>query len=185
MAQEPTQLFVVSGPESSGKSTLAAKLATWLDAPLIEEAARAYLQDQIEYTAADVLQIADLQQRAEDAALASGISVVVADTDYQILNLWWQEKFAAAEGRFPVSPPKHAGTLRRYLLCYPDLDWQPDPLRENPYDRKRLFTLQMQALIAATAEFRVIWGQGRFREHLARYYIETSLSQSRAKHSLL
>lgn len=185
MAQEPTKLFVVSGPESSGKSTLATELARVLGAPMVDEVARGYLQGRAEYTAADVVRIAELQQDAEDAAVASGAAVVIADTDYQILSLWWQEKFAATEGQFPVSPPQRAGAHRRYLLCYPDLAWEPDPLRENPFDRQRLFRLQMESLVSAEAQFRVIWGQGRFRERLARHYIEASVGQSLAEQGLL
>jgi hypothetical protein len=26
-----------------------------------------------------------------------------------------------------------------YLLCYPDLPWEPDPVRENPTIREYLF----------------------------------------------
>ena len=35
------------------------------------------------------------------------------------------------------------------LLCRPDIPWEPDPLRENPHDRDRLFAVwerEMQAL---------------------------------------
>jgi nicotinamide riboside kinase len=28
-----------------------------------------------------------------------------------------------------------------YILCKPDIEWEPDPLRENPHDRDELFEL--------------------------------------------
>ena len=33
----------------------------------------------------------------------------------------------------------HCQATRRYLLCKPDIPWQPDPQRENPSDRDRLY----------------------------------------------
>jgi len=173
VAQKRQQLFVVTGPESAGKSTLAAALADWLAAPLVPEVARDYLAGRAHYEAADVLAIAHRQQQVEDQTLAAGASVVVADTDYQVLALWWRERFLAASGAFSVSAPVRQSVDVAYLLCYPDLDWQPDPLRENPFDRDRLFAIQLQMLEAIDANFRVIWGQGKFRERLARQYVET------------
>lgn len=181
MAKEYKQLFVVTGPESTGKSTLARWLADTLAAPLVPEVARDYLAGRTQYDSTDVLEIARLQQKAEDEALAvagAGASagpIVVADTDYQILSLWWQERFAADHGKFEAAPPQRNGFNAAYLLCYPDLDWQPDPLRENPFDRDRLFAIQLNMLERTGAEFRVIWGQGEYRQRLALSYVKATL----------
>jgi nicotinamide riboside kinase len=32
------------------------------------------------------------------------------------------------------------------LLCSPDIPWEPDPLRENPHDRDRLFQVYLAML---------------------------------------
>lgn len=178
MAEKRQQLFVVTGPESAGKSTLAQQLADWLKAPLVPEVARDYLQRQpaqpAQYEAADVVAIAQLQQQAEDQALSADAPIVIADTDFYVLALWWQERFAASHGNFPVPVPERNNIDVAYLLCYPDIAWQPDPLRENPFDRDRLFARQMHMLDQSAANYRVVWGQGVFRRRLARQYIEAT-----------
>jgi len=147
----------------------------------VPEVARDYLEGRTRYDAADVMKIAELQQRAEDEALAGDTPIVVADTDYQILELWWQERFAAdkttQKAKFEVLAPDRSTIDTSYLLCYPDLEWQPDPLRENPFDRDRLFAIQMQMLERISADFRVIWGQGAHRNRLARDYVEAALDK--------
>ena len=186
MAQKPQRLLIVTGPESSGKTTLAQWLARRLSTPLVPEIARGYLEArqalsareaQGAYTADDVAEIALLQQSEEHAVLARGHACVVADTDYRTIELWFQEKYP--DRHFVRPTPADAGTSveRYYLLCLPDLAWQPDPLRENPFDRHRLFQRQLRKLDADAAAYRVIWGQGAFRERLAWQYLKTLLGE--------
>jgi len=147
---------------------------------LVGEAAREYFEHKKRrsghsYAAEDVLEIAQLQHRAEDLALRSGAPLVVADTDDQVLVLWWLERFADTEGPCPIAPPARQGVSTSYLFCYPDLRWQPDPLRENPLDRHRLFRRQMQMLDEADLRYRVIWGEGVHRLRLAQQYVAATL----------
>ena len=132
------------------------------------------------------MKIAELQQTAENDALASGAPLVVADTDQMTIALWWSEKYAPApflavadtgHGTVGTDGTDQPPVRRSYLLCYPDIAWQPDPLRENPNDRHRLFRLQMQRLEAAQAGYRVIWGNGKFRERLAWQYVKSLRDQ--------
>ena len=37
--------------------------------------------------------------------------------------------------------------IDHYFLCKPDIPWEPDPLRENPEDRERLFKLYERGLL--------------------------------------
>jgi len=117
MAQEhETGLVIcVTGPESTGKTTLAIRLAEALAAPLVEEVARSWLTERAiaqaethprdapdaalqryEYGPADVLEIARAQFDAEAAALRSGAPVVVADTDLTVIRVWWEETLRRA-----------------------------------------------------------------------------------------
>jgi len=169
------KLFVVTGAESSGKSTLANTLAERLGVPLVPEVARAYLEAKATpgYAPEDLQAIALEQRQAERLTLTRsrqhGVPpMVVADTDQRVIDLWWQEKYPTLEAGFA----EPAGTPERYyLLCYPDLPWRPDPLRENPHDRMRLFHLQRQALVTDRQSFRVIWGRGRIRTERAMHYV--------------
>ena len=123
--------LLLTGPESSGKSTLARELAWALDGIYVAEAARDYLGARGgKYTEADLPEIWTRQKEAEDAARASSASFVLCDTGPEVIRVWAEVKF----GRCPASV-REATQHRRYdliLLCRPDLPWAPDPLREAP-----------------------------------------------------
>ncbi|MCR9258107.1 MAG: ATP-binding protein [Pseudomonadaceae bacterium] len=154
-------LFVVTGTESSGKTSLVEALAKHLKAPGVTETSRVYLQGRVGYQPSDLLQIAQQQQAAEGAVLASAPTLAIADTDLQVVYIWWQERFGPApevlQEAYAQQSPRH------YLLCKPDLPWEADPLRENPADRERLWEVYRQDLSARQLAFSIIEGVGQQR----------------------
>ena len=155
-------LFVLTGPESTGKSTLAKALAEQLEVPRVDEAARIYLLDKAGYQPSDLLKIALQQQLLEQSAAdVAEPSIVIADTDLQVIYIWWQERFGPApeilRRAYVNQGPRH------YLLCDADLNWVPDPLRENPRDRKRLLELYSEDLHRRQLPFSLIQGEGQQR----------------------
>ena len=60
-----SEIVVITGPESSGKTTLARQLAERWKAPLVKEVARDYLQGKGSYQKSDLLKIAKLQYVTE------------------------------------------------------------------------------------------------------------------------
>ncbi|XOV81687.1 MAG: AAA family ATPase [bacterium] len=167
-------LFVVTGPESTGKTTLTAALAEHLQAPYVAEAARAYLQDKYRYEPSDVLAIAHRQQQLERGVLARDPQVAIADTDLQVVYIWWQERIGPApeilRNAYAQQSPRY------YLLCRPDLPWEADPLRENPDDRDRLWQVYLADLSARQLPFSVVEGKGRQRFDCAVRVINRVLS---------
>lgn len=182
MAQEhETGLVIcVTGPESTGKTTLATRLAEALAAPLVEEVARSWLTERAiahraahpgdapdavlapyEYGPADVLEIARAQFDAEAAALRSGAPLVVADTDLTVIRVWWEERFGALDPWIARALGQLAP--RRYLLTLPDIPWEPDPLRESPNDRERLLERYRAVLAELAAPHAEIGGTGPIR----------------------
>ena len=157
----------VTGPESSGKSTLARALAWALDGRYVAEAARDYLGRRGgRYVAADLPLILDAQLRAEDAARATPAGFVVCDTGPEVIDVW-------ARVKYDHSPPRvrRAVAERSYdltLLCAPDLPWQPDPLREHPDPAARAALWQRyRTTLAGTAGSLVeISGGGRAEQAL-------------------
>lgn len=165
---------VLVGPESSGKTTLAGKLAAHYRAPWVAEVARDYLRDraagqaqaggQADYDAADLEHIARAQLDAEHHLRATHPDLLILDTDLLVIDIWWRERF----GRPPdwlIESLQHAARepRRRYLLCAPDLPWEPDPLRENPQDRQRLYERYQRRLTDLGAIYRVNSGAGAGR----------------------
>jgi len=173
---------VLVGPESCGKTTLAQYLSATLGLPCVPEMARSYLLEPTRrgraYRPEDLLSIAQLQLSAEIEALAlSQGRGVVADTDLTVIKIWWLEKFGQPPDEFDALCREERCRTRVYLLCYPDLAWQADPLRENPTDRRRLFRRYVEVLERDGRPYRVIWGHGRHRERLALDYCKTFLHE--------
>ncbi|MGB0176596.1 MAG: hypothetical protein ACPF9D_05480, partial [Owenweeksia sp.] len=51
----------------------------------------------------------------------------------------------------------------QYLIMFPDLPWQSDPLREHPNDRQYLFDLHLREVAQLGRPYRVIRGSGKRR----------------------
>ncbi len=142
-------ILCLTGPESSGKSTLASYLAREMSLTLVPEVARMRLEPNQPYSEADLHDIAIAQQAAELKALRHGESLV-ADTDATVIAVWWREKFAKSRQQpWPdwLQRLLRQRSSRHYLLCVPDLPWETDPLRENPTDRNRLLLCYQQLLL--------------------------------------
>lgn len=133
----------VTGPESCGKSTLAAALAQRLGRPLVLEQARDLMAPGVPYDESLLERLCAAQEAAEAAVAETAVAKApVLDTDVLVIAVWWRERFAPSE-HTPWPTWLAAALARRaprhYLLCEPDLPWVPDPLRESPKDRRRLF----------------------------------------------
>ena len=169
----------LTGPESTGKTTLATLLAEQLGARLVPEVARGYLNARepadthIAYAREDLLEIARQQMALETEAREQG-GLVVCDTDVLVIAIWWQEKF----GPLPASLQQAMDerTPRSYLLLSPDLPWVADPQRENPADRTRLFDLYKAELAGSEFPYAVIQGAGDARLAQALLAVEKMLS---------
>lgn len=153
--------IAITGPESCGKTTL----AVWLQQHLrrtrcIPEYARAFLNERNgQYAWTDLIRFADFLEGELRAEFE--LNAVVADTDFYVLAIWFNEKFPSMEN--PLQKYVQCHSFDLYLLCAPDLAWEPDPLRVNPDDRWRLFELYEQALIRDGRSFAIIRGEGEDR----------------------
>ena len=158
-------ILVLTGPECSGKSSLAAQLHAHLDWPLLPELARAYLDDRHAqsgiycYRPSDLLNLASMQTHAE--ALKCNKGDAILDTDLLTLIVWWQEKFGPVPRQ--LSSQWQYQATRRYLLCKPDMPWQPDPQRENPSDRDRLYALYEAELSNRGCKYSICEGNEQAR----------------------
>ncbi len=163
--------IVITGPESTGKSTLAEAVARHFRAPLVSEFARSYLEQHgSAYVEKDLLAIAQGQVAAEERAVQGSPSLVVCDTDLVTMRIWSEEKFGRCHPWIVQQTEQRAYDL--WLLCKPDLPWEPDALRENPGDRDRLFERHMDLLDELSKPYMVISGNGPLRTSLAIGFVE-------------
>ncbi len=167
MASDPFKI-VVTGPESTGKTELAESLAAVLHADLIPEYARSYVENlNRPYTYRDVEHIARMQEQELDRAIRGGKPIIVLDTYLVITKIWFREVYR----RIPdwIDPKLKATKIDLFLLCYYDLEWVSDPVRENPGERRQyLFELYRKEIERLGTAFATVKGQGKERFDQAR-----------------
>jgi NadR type nicotinamide-nucleotide adenylyltransferase len=171
--------IAITGPESTGKSTLSMELAQLYHADWVEEYSRQYL-DKIQrpYNQDDILMIAKGQILSENIAISRAKSFLFCDTDLLVTKIWSEVKYSSCDPWILENIPTHAYDL--YLLCDIDLPWTPDPLREHPHMRKELFDLYLKDLQFYNFPFAIVSGNGNARIQNAKriideYFIHTAL----------
>lgn len=156
----------VTGPESTGKSWLAANLAEEFSEPWVPEFARAYLGKlERPYNYNDILEIARGQYRAEEALAQLAKEWLFCDTDFLVLRIWCLVKFGKSHAWIDQKADEHI--YSHYLLCDTDLPWEPDPMREHPYLRQELFNMYKSELEKRELPFTVVSGMGFERLKMA------------------
>ena len=136
---------VITGPESTGKSALSASLSEHFKTSYVPEYAREYLQlKKGDYTQEDLTNIAERQIKSEDEYQRNNIGLIICDTSLEVIRVWSEWKYGSCD-RFIIDNAK-ARTPDLFLLLKPDLPWQPDPQRENPDDRDKLFAYYQKSL---------------------------------------
>ena len=131
--------IVVTGSESTGKTTLARDLAHALHAPWVAEYARDYAVARSRVlTAHDVEPIAHGQMAREDAAVlgAGGAPLIVLDTDLVSTTVYADAYYGACPQWIMGESRTRLGSL--YLLCSIDLPWQADGVRDQPQARDNM-----------------------------------------------
>jgi HTH-type transcriptional regulator, transcriptional repressor of NAD biosynthesis genes len=158
----------VTGPECTGKTTLARRLAEELEAPWVPEAARSYAEQVGRVlTMEDVEPIAREHIAAADAAAATGASVVVLDQDLVSTSVYGRYYYGFSSPWLVGEAAARQADL--YLLCNVDVPWTPDGIRDRPDDRDEMFRLFREELARRNANTVVIRGDwdARWRTALA------------------
>ena len=157
--------LVTTGAESSGKTTLAKQLSQRLDAPLVSEASRPYLNamrcadSRFRYQLDDLLAIAKLQLGAERRATSDKPPCIICDTDLLVIKVWCEEKFGFCHPLIDrLFTEQLQAAPRHYLLCHWDIPWEADPLRENPDDREYLYGRYLEVLNSLDVPYSIVRG---------------------------
>ncbi|MFI5172463.1 MAG: AAA family ATPase [Chitinophagales bacterium] len=144
--------IVFTGPESTGKTTLAELISQHLNLPYVKEAARDYLNGlNRKYAYEDILNIAMLQMSEEEKIKSFHPPFLICDTDLLTIKIWSEDKFQKCEHWVNHAFIDRAAEV--YFLCTPDFPWQPDPQREDAERREELFHLYKQHLINSKIRF--------------------------------
>ena len=173
---------VITGPECTGKTTLAGLLAGRFGARWVPEAARAYAAARPgrDLSVGDVEPIARLHIANDDALRAGGAPadpgpasvsaapaadatprLVFLDTDLLSTVAYSRHYYGAASQWLEREARARLGAL--YLLCEPDLPWTADGIRDRPSNRAKMFAHFEQVLGEFGADVRIICGEGDAR----------------------
>jgi len=163
--------IVVTGPESTGKTNLCTRLSVRCKGTMIPEFSRPYLQKiGRQYQLEDIENIG-LRQTELNAANMQEQQIIICDTDALTSFIWAKEKFNVRSSKLEIAFKEYLPDL--YLLCYPDLKWEYDPLRENPVDLERLFSCYLKEIVDIRAPYAIVSGQGESRYNQAIYFIKS------------
>jgi NadR type nicotinamide-nucleotide adenylyltransferase len=164
--------IAITGPESTGKSTLTMQLAEHFHTVFVSEYARGYI-DRLgrHYVWDDILVIAQGQIASEQAMIKKAESMLFCDTELIVTKIWSDVKFGKCDPWILDKIRENKYDL--FLLCDIDLPWEEDPQREDPHRRQFLFDLYENELSGYGFPFFVISGSGNQRLQNAVKVIET------------
>ncbi|MCC6929994.1 MAG: ATP-binding protein [Gemmatimonadaceae bacterium] len=177
-SEPPVPRIVVTGSESTGKTTLARQLAEALGTAWLPEFARTHAQQlQRALTADDVSPIATGQLATEEAAMAEwrerwGVASGGTEAPPLILDTDVVSTTVYAEHYYGECPPWIWAAARErlaplYLLCTPDLPWLADGVRDRPAARRQLHNAFSARLAELGARVLPVAGTGAARLEVA------------------
>lgn len=167
----------VFGPESTGKTMLAEKLAAHFGEPCVPEYARQFWDEHGGITLKDIPRIAHRQAEMEDAAVARAKRVVICDTEALTTVLWSDLLYGETPALVRMSAELRAPRYDLYLLLNTDVPWVSDPQRifYDEAGRAKCMALWREALVSRNLCFVEIQGDWPDREAKAIAAVERLL----------
>jgi NadR type nicotinamide-nucleotide adenylyltransferase len=163
------------GPESTGKSTLAQKLAAHFGCEAVPEYGRTYCEEHgTEIDMAALVHIGHVQNARNRTAAALPLDWAIFDTDALITAVWADMMFGRRDPWFDRADP----SADLYLLLDIDLPFVDDGLRvySDLKDRQRFFDLSKAELDRRGLRYRIVRGVGDARFTAALGAIEECLT---------
>ncbi len=166
----------VFGPESTGKTTLATRLAAVYGTALVPEYARTHLEQQEGRVAIeDIDLIARGQLAVEDALALEANRLLICDTDVLETTVWSDALFGDCPAWI-----REVARRRHYdltLLLDVDVPFVADPVRYLPDERRSFFDRCARALDEHGRRYVVIRGAWEARMRAAHAAIDAMMEQ--------
>ena len=154
--------IIVTGPESSGKTTLCKALSKYFNLPFSKEYAREYLDAlNRDYNQDSLLKIAKGQLTSEQ-------NIQLLDTDLITIKIWSEYKYRSCDKWILTQIEKQKSENRYYLLCSPDIPWEADPKRENSNNRSNLFEIYKNEIDSLGHNYFIVEGGNRIENSISK-----------------
>lgn len=164
------------GPESTGKTTVAARLAQALGGTVLDEYGREYAEARgTDFTMRDLVEIAKTHDAGTRMMLQTARSPLILDTDPLMTAVWADMLFGTRDPWFDA----WQGTADVYLLFDIDLPWVADGTRlfGTRDARQRFFELSRAELERRGVRWAIVRGEGAARTNAALAAIEAFTQQ--------
>ena len=150
--------IIITGPESTGKSTLTKSLSNYLKEPFVPEFARYFIPTlKKSYTASHLVDMARGQLFWHQLYSSNANKVLLCDTGVEAIDIWFQYRFGSIDPQ--IRALFIADEECVYLVCKPDIPWEADPLRETPHQRPQIFDSFISLLNQFGKKYYVVEGQ--------------------------
>lgn len=131
------KIIVITGAESTGKSTLTERLANHFAVPYIPEIAREYVETlNRKYTYSDVEKIAQMQIEQFNQLKNSDVQYIFVDTWLIVTKIWFEFVYNKMPDWLIQEIQKTK--IELFLVCDIDLPWVYDPVRENGGETRKI-----------------------------------------------
>lgn len=131
------KIIVITGAESTGKSTLTERLASHFEVPFVPEIAREYVEGlNRKYNYTDVENIAKTQIAQFNKISNSDASYIFIDTWLIVTKIWFEFVYNKIPDWLIKEIEKTKIDL--FLVCDIDLPWVYDPVRENGGENRKI-----------------------------------------------
>lgn len=167
-----TKLIAITGPESTGKTTLATALAAQYGTVFLPDISRSYM-DSISrpYTEHDVHEIG--RQIMAEEEKAKGHAHPFLFSDNCLINIKiWLEFYGWSTPEWLLTRIKNS-PIKLHLLCDIDTDWVADNQRSNPHDREELLYRFMKELTHFDKDYVLVSGLEQERQAKAIRHINS------------
>lgn len=166
---------LVTGPESTGKTTISEYIAEHFNGTYISEFAREYLEKNgPDYEEEQLLFFAKETKKRYHKPKTTKIEI--HDTSLIDIVVWSLYKYGRCDPEIVEMTKQLDFDL--ILLATPEVPWKDDPLRENENNRQDLYDLFIKNLEELGMEYTILYSDRHEREVQVKEIIQNTESSS-------
>ncbi|TYB78985.1 AAA family ATPase [Bizionia myxarmorum] len=173
--------IVLFGPESTGKTAIAIKLAAHYKTLWVPEFSRIYAEEKAHnnepLTKHDVIPIAKGQITLENKLVLEANKLLICDTDLLETKVYSKAYYPEFESEV-LEKFATENYYNLYFLTNIDLPWEPDGIRDKPHERETMFKAFQNALKTYQKPYVLLSGSLTNRFEIAVKHIDELLNEN-------